>query len=355
MSRYALSRLLVCSLTALAACSRGPIRPVHGSQLVTCDTPECLPPHDVEITYLGVAGFAIRSGERVLLTAPHFTNPSEAKILPEERGPAIEPDTALIRRLFPDSAKDARAIIVGHGHYDHLLDVPFIARNLATRAFIYGSRSVANMLMGDSALNGRIASIVNDAVGSRDTIGKWIKTTDGGFQIMALRSSHAPALRFLGYRHDYAPGIVDTPYASLPRRGFDWKAGEVYAYLIDVLDARGQTVFRIYYQDTATDFPLGTIPKDLGGRRVDVAILCVASARNARPKAPDALVAALNPRYVIAGHWESFFTPQTEKIEVIASANFRRFAGSMATSLRSGDWSTPYPKASYRFRTTAAP
>ena len=328
--------------------------PVHTSQTVLCQGADCRPPHDVDIQYLGVAGFMIRSGGKVLLTAPHFSNPSAAKILPEERGPAIAPDSALIDSLLPDSARHASAIVIGHGHYDHLLDVPLIARSMAKDATVYGSPSVRNMLMGDRLLHDRVVGIGGDSVGSSDTVGKWVKTTDGAFQIMALRSSHAPALKGAGTRHDYAPGIVDTPFKQLPRIGFDWKAGEIYAYLIDALDGRGETIFRVYYQDTASDFPFGTIPAKLGGRRVDVAILCVASARNADPKAPDALVTALAPRYVIASHWESFFKPQTEKIEPIASANFRRWVGSMKNSLPpDAGWSTPYPMARYRFR--AAP
>ncbi|MFL5543984.1 MAG: hypothetical protein ACJ792_04730 [Gemmatimonadaceae bacterium] len=58
----------------------------------------------------------------------------------------------MIDRFLPAVADRASAILVGHGHYDHLLDVPYIATHRATSAFIYGGPSIRRMLMGDSIL-----------------------------------------------------------------------------------------------------------------------------------------------------------------------------------------------------------
>lgn len=350
-TRKSLAVALSCS--AIVGCH--PVRggPVPSERMVICPPADCRSGQDVEITYLGVAGFMVRSRDKVLLTAPHFTSPRLGKVAVDifNRTSVIEADRPLIRELSPKAANEASAILVGHGHYDHLLDVPFIADSLATKAIVYGSPSVRNMLMGDKGLRPRLRAIESSELGSVGHVGDWITTQDGGYRFMALRSSHAPA--YLGWfvRFDYAPGTVDTALESLPRRAADWKVGEPYAYIVDVLDAAGKTVFRIYYQDSASDAPLGLPPANIGGRRVDLAILCVASARNARPFAPDELIDSLRPRYVIASHWESFFQPQTERIRRNPASFFREFDESMKLHLpKDAEWSTPMPMSRYRFR-----
>ena len=325
--------------------------------MIVCAARDCRADGDVVVTYLGVGGVMVQHRGRVLLTAPHFTNPPAPKVAVNlfGRGPVIDPDTALVRRLLPDDAHRAGTILVGHGHYDHLMDVPFIADSLARDAIVYGSPSTVNMLAGDHGLRPRLEAIAPGDVGTVADTGRWITSRDGGFRFMALASSHAPAFRWWFMRYDFAPGIVDTVLSALPRRASEWKAGETYAYIIDVLGDAGATVFRIYYQDAASDAPLGLPPVTLGGRRVDLAILTVPSAENARPPAPAALVEALQPRYVMASHWESFFAPQTEGVQRSPASNFGHFAASMRAHLPpDAEWSTPDPMNSYRFRVAPA-
>ena len=55
------------------------------------------------------------------------------------------------------------AILVGHSHYDHLMDVPLIARRYVPNATIYGSLTTKRILMGDSSMRAnanRIDSLV---------------------------------------------------------------------------------------------------------------------------------------------------------------------------------------------------
>lgn len=326
--------------------------PVPSPAMILC-IEDCASTDDVLVTYLGVGGFMIQAGDDVLLTAPHFTNPPVRQVAPRlfGRGPELTPDTALVRRLLPGAAAKATALLVGHGHYDHLLDVPFIATELASRAVVYGGPSVTNMLSGEPRLSGQLVPIAGADAGTVARTGKWFTSDDGRFRFMALASSHAPAHRGWFRRFDFSPGTVDTAMRRLPQTASEWRVGETYAYLIDVLDPAGSTAFRIYYQDTASEAPLGLPPADLGGRRVDLAILTVASATKARPVAPDALVAALKPRYVIASHWEWFFTQQTETIRRSPASDFSRFAASMKDNLPGdADWSMPHPMTTYRFR-----
>ena len=337
----------VAALSSLLIACRPPNvgGPVPSPRMIVCVSDSCAQPGDVEVKYLGVAGFMIRSGDKVLLTAPHYSNPALGEVGASAN---VRPDTKLIDSLFPPAGRGASTILVGHGRYDHLLDIPYIAANLATRAKVYGGPSVRNMLWGEKSIRPRLVAIDTLDAATDSTPGRWHMSGDSGFRFMAIRSSHAPAyLTFFDLiRVDWAKGQVRDMMSALPRRAKDWRLGEPYAYLIEVLDDQGKPRFRIYYQDTASDAPLGSPPAD----SVDLAILTVASAQNARPRAPDMLLKALNPKFVIASHWEHFFQDQRKEIKRNPTSKFPEFETSMKNSAPNAEWSVPRPGAVYRFR-----
>ena len=74
-----------------------------------------------------MGGISLEVGDDLLLTAPLFTNPDPALVTLDEAPSDIAAIDAL---LEPEQVDGAAAILVGHGHHDHLLDVPCI-RTLA--------------------------------------------------------------------------------------------------------------------------------------------------------------------------------------------------------------------------------
>jgi L-ascorbate metabolism protein UlaG (beta-lactamase superfamily) len=329
-------------------------------QVIGCAADPCAPGDEIKVTYLGVAGFLIEARGHSLLTGPSFTNPSLDSVTPTRyrflkgRAPEIHPNTQLIDRLLPAAADNASMILVGHGHYDHLLDVPYVANTRARNAEIYGSATVRHMLMGDSTLRAhasRVIAISGTDVGKVDRIGKWFPSKDGAFRVMALEADHANTLNlFQRWGFLFADGTIDKDLPELPRRAEDWKLGEPYSYLIDVLGADGSPVFRIYFQDAPNTAPLGFPPASLGGRRVDLAILCVATARNVDPPSPDSLVKILRPKYAIMAHWESFFRPQTLPIYLNPASDVDAFVLSlMKTMPPDATWAMPMPRTVLRF------
>src|SRR4029079_10408399 len=87
----------------------------------------------VNVTWLGTAGFRIEHEGATLLIDPYLTRASIWRCL----SAPLAADTEAIRRYLPQ----ADAIVCGHTHFDHALDVPAIAR--ATGATVFGSRSCA--------------------------------------------------------------------------------------------------------------------------------------------------------------------------------------------------------------------
>ena len=335
-----------------------------GAHAVGCAGSECGDSNRVvSVTYLGVSGLLIEHERRVLLTAPFFSNPSLGMVRPRmtrllRSTPRIASDTLLIERLLPRSADRATAILVGHGHYDHLMDIPYIAIRRATKSRIFGGPSVRHMLMGDSTLrsNGgqRVVAISLAEAGARNRRGAWYYTTDSAYRFMALVAGHAPTYRALKNSYLFTPGSVDVDLDSLPRTAAEWKLGEPYAYLIDVLsDDRKATVFRIYFQDAPSEPPLGFPPTEvLAERAVDLAVLCGATSSNV-PNTPDSLLKVLKPSQVIVGHWEDFFRQQTLTIQPSPGTELGELRESLTKSLApSVPWVMPLPQTTFRFRET---
>jgi hypothetical protein len=330
--------------------------------IVGCRVSGCAPAvEQVEVTYLGVSGFMIRYRGAVLLTAPFFTNPPLEDVAPtnrlrlfRRRGHQVRTDTLLVERLLPREADDASMLLVGHAHYDHLLDVPYIARARATRATIYGSPTTRHLLMGDPALrrtSDRVVAITGSDVGTFEREGRWLYSRDSAFRVMALAADHAPTLKLFGSGPLFAAGTIDHDLATLPVWADEWKVGEPLSYLIDVLDrGTARPRLRLYFQDAPNTPPSGFPPRSvLAERGVDVALLCAATATHVA-HAPDSLLAVLRPSYAIVGHWESFFRPQVLPIEINPATDADRFLGALARGMPAGaGWQMPLPRRTMRF------
>lgn len=315
----------------------------------------------VSVTYLGISGILIEHGNHALLTAPFFSNPPlmdwRPGLLRWLIGRPIAPDTAVIERLLPKSADRASVILVGHGHYDHLLDVPYIATRRARSAVIFGGLSIRHMLMGDAILRSkpsRLVEIPRDSAGDTKRDGVWFYSPDSAFRFMALIANHAPQVKIGNWRFKFAEGTVSADMDTLPRMASDWKQGEPYAFLIDVLsDSPRRTIFRIYFEDAPSEPPLG-FPSTplLAAGTVDLAILCAATSSNVKAT-PDSLLRMLKPRAVMVTHWESFFRPALRPKRLSRATDMHMFVGSLRRSLqpRAG-WVMPLPGQTVRFRAT---
>jgi L-ascorbate metabolism protein UlaG (beta-lactamase superfamily) len=297
-------------------------------------------PPGLKVKFLGVAGFMLEYGGDAVLSAPLFTRPSMFEVT----AGFVDSDPLGVDKHLPASSlTNLRAVISGHAHYDHLLDVPTVLDRAKT-ATLYGNRSAKNLLAAfapDRAAKctgakkapydiARSRVVALDDTGSSvvdyracpalkpegaPLEGKWVSVPGSHVRLLAMCSTHPDQV---GPYH-YAEGHVDEEQCNPPQRMDAWKEGNTLSFLVDFLDpATNEPVFRAYYQDAPTDLPTG-LPPDvvLAGKRVDVALLCVGSS-DSTEEAPAPTVTALTPRYVIGGHWEDFFQPAEETPSPIA-------------------------------------
>jgi L-ascorbate metabolism protein UlaG (beta-lactamase superfamily) len=223
---------------------------------------------------------------------------------------------------------DVQAILVGHSHYDHLMDVPLLARQFARHARIYGTLTTKRTLMGDSSLRShseRIDSLYpsDSVIGTAWRAGQWFYTRTRHMRFMAVRSSHARNWWFV----TLAPCHEHHDRRSLPRTAWGWCVGEPVSYLIDVLDDAGKPLLRIFYQDAASQPIDVVLPPFVGvdAHAIDVAIVCAGNFKKV-DSYPTFLLAALRPRYVIVAHWEDFFHDPGEAATPVRLTDTRELA-----------------------------
>ena len=98
-------------------------------------------PAGLRIESLGTAGYRITYDGHTLLVDPYLTRIPLSAVL--RRAPAYA-NTALHEPLLDTDIGEVEAILVGHTHFDHAIDVPVLARTLDTRAF--GSDSLLRLM-----------------------------------------------------------------------------------------------------------------------------------------------------------------------------------------------------------------
>jgi len=257
---------------------------------------EALPEDTLSIQYLGVGGHILSYKGTQVMTAPSLTNPHFLFA-----GPffPMSTDEEEVDQYLPD-VSNVEMLLVGHGHYDHMLDVPYVMQKHAKKAHIYGSNTIARIMK--PAIDSSRIHAMNDVMADSEKPGEWVYGISGKVRIMAIKSDHAPHI--MGMKLIF--GEIDEDLEELPWHGFGWKEGQTLAYVIDFLDDDNGVAHRIFYQDAASQQPLGLVPPLKDNKAFDVAILCPASFDQVDDY-PESIVKNTQAKSYVLGHWEDFF------------------------------------------------
>jgi L-ascorbate metabolism protein UlaG (beta-lactamase superfamily) len=297
----------------------------------TCDPAVPPPSLPLRVRFLGVDGFLIEHGDEAVLTAPLYTRPS---LVEASTGIPVESDSSLVATwLPPASLANVHAVLAGHAHYDHLLDVPAVM-GLAPQATLYSNLSARNLLSafapdraakcaGEPAqattiARSRVIAVDDPGASTVDytncpekrpagapLAGTWMKVPGAHVRVLAVCSDHPDQI---GPVH-YGAGDVTEESCTPPKNMNEWKEGRTVAYLVDFLDPKDQApLYRVFYQDAPAGSPVGHVPPAfLAEKRVDLALMCVGTYDHVDDASPAIALGALDPRYALGGHWEDFF------------------------------------------------
>lgn len=233
--------------------------------------PAALEGDHLQITYLGTAGFVLQNAERTLVLDPFINRPGLLRTLFGQLPSHAEP----LKTLIPH----ADDVLIGHAHYDHILDAPLLCQQTGAR--LIGSS--ATMMVGRAA--GLPESQLLQTQGREDiACGSWI--------VRGLPSVHGKAL----FGRIPLPGDISAP-PPWPPKLRDLRHGQVFNWWVQT---NGLSVVHI---DSA-DF----IDAELAGHQADVVCLC-AIGRRFRPNYVRDVVKLLQPRWIIPCHWDTMITP----------------------------------------------
>jgi L-ascorbate metabolism protein UlaG (beta-lactamase superfamily) len=170
---------------------------------------------DVEVRWLGVAGFTLRAGDTVIAHDPYLSRPGRLATLFR----SYEPDAAVLDRMLgpaspaPELARTS-LYLVGHSHYDHLGDVPALAAR--TNGRVLGSATTVAIAQGYGLPEERTVFA-----------GPGNQLDEGAFQVRAIASEHAKVL----FGRVPLEGEVLAP-PEAPLHAFSFKLGGALGYIV---------------------------------------------------------------------------------------------------------------------------
>ncbi len=226
----------------------------------------------LRVRWLGTAGHVVSTAATTVLLDPFLTRPGLRGLIRP-----LASDRSLFSRWLPSKVD---AVLVGHSHYDHLLDTPEIARAFGAR--VAGSASTIAVA--------RAAGVAEERLDLVQPEGRALRV--GDIEIRFVPSLHG---RILLGRVPF-PGTVREGTA-LPLHAWDYKMGGAFGIW---LRAAGRTL----YHNGSADL----VDAELDGLRADVLLVGLAG-RRSTSRYLERLCDALEPELVVPTHHDAFFGP----------------------------------------------
>lgn len=262
------------------------------------------------MTYLGTAGWIIEDGNVVVLIDPYITrakyggggHPDDDR--PDYgRGEVVPSDTVLIDSILDGIGKPVDFILVHHGHFDHLGDVPYIAHK--TGAKVIGTQSTMMILSAYDVPNEQLYAVAGGEDYQFD-----------GFSIRVIPAIHS-ALNEKRY-HDVRRYDRSTEL-NAPLRVEQFIEGGSLQFLA-----------RFEGHDVLTMGSMNFIERELEGIHPDVLLAGINGSRLGLYEYDERLLEVTGyPPVVIPTHWDNFRVPYGYSQQANVERNLLPFAQTM--------------------------
>jgi L-ascorbate metabolism protein UlaG (beta-lactamase superfamily) len=242
----------------------------------------------VTLRWLGNNAWEIKFGSTTILIDPWVTRFRTGTYSPG----GTRPETPLVvdKPTVDRYITDADLILVCHGHFDHMADVPYVAAK--TGASVLGTESHLNMLKALDTPEAQLTMVRG---------GEYLQYD--GYTVEVLASLHSLTGATGARKQVPFPGTRTgaRPVPDRPATVADLVDGGTLAYQVTVGER-----FRIFVLSTAN-----FVERELAGRRPDLAI--VAAGGGSVHDYVGRLMRVLDkPAWVLPTHWDDFDFPLAE-------------------------------------------
>jgi len=242
---------------------------------------------ELQLKYLGAAGWEMTSGKLVVLIDPYIsrinysdTATSDGRRHFSESDYPVS-DTTLIDKIITQ----ADFILVHHSHLDHMLDVPYIARR--TGAKVICTETATNILLAFGIPRQQIYTVKGGEDYEFD-----------GISIRVIPSLHSP----LNGKH-YFDSRRYTEEIKVPLTISDYIEGGSLMYLC-----------RLGGHQILTMGSMNFIERELEGLRPDVLLAGAGASRTELYDYTKRLLTVTGfPRFVLPTHWDNFYVPYEDE------------------------------------------
>ena len=258
----------------------------------------------LQLSWFGSGCHLIQLGELRVLTDPFVSNGE------------MTSNQARVDATFKQISAP-QVVLVNHSHFDHFLDAhAALSLDGWEKTTLYGGQSCKNLLAGwgEPELTDRCKVVAKGG-------GKIIDRRIDGYhlRVTAFESRHPPHLK-CGLT--LLEGPVEEARTTPP--GFiDYKAGEVFNYLIEMRSPAGAS-FKVFYLGAPYD--LEKYPDSLphGIKDIDVALFLAPSGLRVRGY-PEQHLARLRPKHIVLNHHNTFFKEDPDAQLYAAGVDFIQF------------------------------
>ncbi|MFJ9110247.1 MBL fold metallo-hydrolase [Streptomyces sp. NPDC102283] len=233
--------------------------------------------------WLGTSGWRIDIGGRTVLFDPYITRFKTGLF-----DGGLKPDTKLRsdHGLVREHVGSPEIVLVSHSHWDHVADVPHIAKSTGAR--IVGTETTFHLLVAFGVDPDQISVVKGGEVLDFD-----------GITVQIVSSLHSR-----NKRHTYfAPGTLNAPPAAAPRTISDLPEGDTLAFQVTV-GSGGPSAFLMGASDFSEQAVRGLSP--------DLAMVAVPSSAATFRYTSRLLHALDSPGVVVPVHWDNFEEPLSE-------------------------------------------
>ncbi len=235
----------------------------------------------VNFTWFGTNGWEIAFGNKTILMDPWFSR-YDCGFFRGKFDPNF-PNTSN-EALIDQRVKKADQIVIGHGHWDHIGDIPYIAKK--TGAQVIGSETHANVMRAAGVPEGKIVQVKG---------GEYMQFD--GYTIEVF-----PGLHSMGPTKKHAvPGHLYSVPAA-PAKVGDMPEGDSLIYMITIAEK-----YRIFLMSTAN-----FVERAIAGLKPDVALVASIFANQIHDYTPRLFRALNHPKVVLPTHWDNFEKPYAD-------------------------------------------